>query len=120
MKQINGNVLKSQKTRNVENKQVSAKNQIHPNIKNRKVENIKKTNQRPKNNITKNHNVKKSKTDFNDSFQTTRVLSIEYSGLLNKTESIKNHKNSKSFKSKRVTLNSTDPDNMLSKDKEKR
>ena len=112
-------MLKSQKTRNVKNKQVSAKNQIDLNIKNRQVENIKKTNQIPKNKITKNHKVKKSQTDLHDSFQIIGVSEIKHSSLMNKTELNKNHENFKLLKSKGVRIISTDPDDMLSKDKDK-
>ena len=112
MKQINGNVSESLKNKEKgKNKQASAKNQLNLNIKNRKVENIKNTKQ-----IPKKKNLKKLKTILYVSFQISGVSAIENSSLLNKTELSKNHDDSKSSKSKRLTSNSTEPDSMLSTD----
>ena len=83
------------------------------------MEGIKKTKQIPENKITKKQKMIKSKTSLYDSFQTSGVLAIKNASLLNKTEISKNRDNSKSYKSKRVKINSRDPDSMLLKDKDK-
>ena len=73
----------------------------------------------PKNKITKNHKVKQSPTDLVDRFQVTGVSEIKHSRVLNKTELFKHCTNFKLSQSKGVRLNSTDPDGMLSENKDK-
>ena len=53
-----------------------------------------------------------------DRFQITGVSEIEHSKWINKTEIKKNCENSKSLKSKRVSMNSTDLDGILLKNKD--
>jgi hypothetical protein len=88
---------------------VSARNQFK---QNQKIETIKKNNQILKNKITKNIEVKKSKTNLFHSFQKSGVST-------NKTELSKPIEHNKTSKSKGVRLNSKHPAKMSLKDKVK-